>query len=214
MTRHLHRAPLPPTDRYTAIATVTAFILVALAAMTAWSWLVFSGWTAPIESNTIQPGPVSDTVVAGRTLGDPMTGQSETALNIPVAVIYADGAAVCREAVTLDWHLSDPALVRMTFTVPGSADVEWLVARELLMNGVGSSAPIGLGNVTVRADGDRATRIHLSAPAGDVGVLISTGMLVRFLDGCEDICPCEGPVEAERLAAWVDAFLLTLDGAA
>lgn len=137
-----------------------------------------------------------------------MTTRQSTA-SAPVAV-YGVNGRVCRGEADFEWNIEDPAAVRMTFRVPGDPAVEWLIARWMLMAGIGSETFVGEGDALVRRSGTRATTLRFLTDEGTADVVISTGLLLQFLDRCEKACPSGSPAEDERLSAWTGALLISM----
>jgi Streptomyces sporulation and cell division protein, SsgA len=97
--------------------------------------------------------------------------------------------------VELGWRESDPYTVEVLFLVgeDGSEDVPWLLARDLLAQGLHS--PSGIGDIHIRPGGsceccgDDITVIKLTAPSGWAEFGFSTADLSQFLEATYDQCP-------------------------
>lgn len=137
-----------------------------------------------------------------------MTTSIRTLTNAPMALALPDGHIITVRC-DLEWTIEEPAAVKMTLRAGDHEPVVWVFGRDLLLHGVGAHRPVGDGDVTIRAASERATRIILrSTDEGDADLLIFTGLLIPFLDACEDACASGSPAEDERMTAWVDALLL------
>jgi hypothetical protein len=106
----------------------------------------------------------------------------------------------------------DPYAVRLTFLVPGEPPVSWVLARELLLDGI--SARSGEGDVVVEpVPGEDLDfpdiRIRLSSPAG-TAVLYSPALpLIVFIGRTDRLLPMGGEQAADELDRQLE---LILDG--
>jgi hypothetical protein len=82
----------------------------------------------------------------------------------------------------LRWTSTDPHTAALVFRPGTSAEVTWLIGRDLLADGV--HGPAGLGDVSILPDlRSRAYReLVLSSPTGRRGFRFPVAALVAFLD--------------------------------
>lgn len=99
------------------------------------------------------------------------------------AVVAKTAMTLIAEAANIDvdaelsFHSSDPFAIRVVFSVAGTPAVEWVFARELLIDGV--SAPAGTGDVQVFPGHDGIV-IELNSPSGRARLHADAGVLSRF----------------------------------
>jgi hypothetical protein len=104
--------------------------------------------------------------------------------------------------VRLGYDRADPYAVSLTFHIPGDEPVTWMLARELLLDGV--SVPSGEGDVVFEPvpgeDPDFPDiRIRLDSPAG-TAVLYSPALpLIAFLGKTDQVVPMGEEQVAEDL---------------
>jgi hypothetical protein len=97
--------------------------------------------------------------------------------------------------VELGWRESDPYAVELLFLIGDdqSADVPWLVDRDLVARGL--HTPSGVGDIHIRPGGsceccgDEITVIELDAPSGSAEFEFSTTDLSEFLEATYDQLP-------------------------
>jgi hypothetical protein len=89
----------------------------------------------------------------------------------------------------LSYDAADPYAVALTLNLASAEPVCWLVARDILRQGL--SGPAGEGDVGVWPSGtseDRPTVcVALSSPDGDALLVCDAAELVEFLDRTEDV---------------------------
>jgi hypothetical protein len=89
----------------------------------------------------------------------------------------------------LSYDAADPYAVALTLNLASAEPVRWLVARDILRQGL--SGPAGEGDVGVWPSGtseDRPTVcVALSSPDGDALLVCDAAELVEFLDRTEDV---------------------------
>jgi hypothetical protein len=108
--------------------------------------------------------------------------------------------------VRLGYDRADPYAVRLTFHIPGDEPVTWMLARELLLDGI--SVPSGEGDVVFEPvpgeDPDFPDiRIMLSSPAG-TAVLYSPALpLIAFLGRTDQIVPMGEEQVLPELEEWL-----------
>lgn len=94
-------------------------------------------------------------------------------------------------ASSLSYRSSDPFVVRATFTIPGARPVEWVLARDLLREGV--VLPSGIGDVRL-FPGDQGLLLELRSHQGRAFLYGAIDPIVDFVqriyalvpDGTED----------------------------
>jgi hypothetical protein len=83
---------------------------------------------------------------------------------------------------TFSYDVADPYAVRVTFHVP-AGDVPWVVARSLLVRGIGE--PCGDGDIRLRPgldeDGRAVVRMVFHSPEGRLTCEVRTADLLAFL---------------------------------
>jgi hypothetical protein len=94
-------------------------------------------------------------------------------------------------ATELSYDPADPFAVSLTMN-PGTAEpVRWLVARDVMRQGL--SGPAGEGDVGIWPSGTRETPptvcVALSSPDGDALLVCDATELAHFLDRTEDAVP-------------------------
>lgn len=108
--------------------------------------------------------------------------------------------------VRLGYDRADPYAVRLTFHIPGDEPVTWMLARELLLDGI--SVHSGEGDVVFEPvpgeDPDFPDiRIMLSSPAG-TAVLYSPALpLIAFLGRTDQIVPMGEEQVMPELEEWL-----------
>jgi Streptomyces sporulation and cell division protein, SsgA len=117
--------------------------------------------------------------------------------------------------VELGWRECDPYAVELLFLIDDdqTADVPWLVDRDLLARGL--HTPSGVGDIHIRPGGsceccgDDITVIELDTPSGTAEVEFSTTDLSQFLGSTYD----QLPPGAESLVLDLDTEIaLLLEG--
>lgn len=86
----------------------------------------------------------------------------------------------------LTFTTRDPFAVRVVFTVTAAPAVEWVFARELLIDGI--SAPAGTGDVQVFPCHDGIV-FELTSPSGRARLLADAGTLTRFAHNTLQMLP-------------------------
>ena len=108
---------------------------------------------------------------------------------------------------TFGYDMADPYAVRISFGDPdGSDGISWLLARDLLRDGL--EQPSGEGDVRLwpaRTTGD-VLFLHLRAPSGEALFELSRSAVATFLRRTEAVVP----VGAEAAALQVDDELEAL----
>ncbi|QNK79316.1 SsgA family sporulation/cell division regulator [Nakamurella sp. PAMC28650] len=99
--------------------------------------------------------------------------------------LIADAADIDVDA-ELTFHSRDPFAIRVIFSVPSAPAVEWVFARELLIDGV--SAPAGTGDVQVFPCHDGIV-FELNSPSGRARLLADAEVLTRFAQNTLDVVP-------------------------
>ncbi|AZI57713.1 SsgA family sporulation/cell division regulator [Nakamurella antarctica] len=84
------------------------------------------------------------------------------------------------DVVTADfrYNVLEPYAVRASFALPGSPAVEWVMARDLLREGL--VMPAGLGDIRIRPTAD-GIAIELVSPQGSAILLGDVAPLVDFV---------------------------------
>jgi hypothetical protein len=121
-----------------------------------------------------------------------MNGANVRGWTVADQLVAGEAAQV---TVELGWRESDPYAVELLFVVgeDGCEDVPWLVARDLLAQGL--HTPSGLGDIHIRPGGsceccgDEITVIELDAPSGWAEFEFTTTDLSQFLEATYDQCP-------------------------
>jgi hypothetical protein len=117
--------------------------------------------------------------------------------------------------VTLGYNPADPYAVRITFELPGDPPVEWVLARELLLDGI--SCRSGEGDVLVEPvpgeDPDFPdVRFLLSSPAGTAELLSPALPLISFLGRTDQVLPMGQERAMDELEQQLALILDGLDG--
>lgn len=83
---------------------------------------------------------------------------------------------------TFSYDADDPYAVGVTFHVP-AGDIPWVIARSLLVRGIGE--PAGEGDIRLRPDldeeGRAVVRMDFHSPEGRLQVEVRTADLLAFL---------------------------------
>ncbi len=106
----------------------------------------------------------------------------------------------------LEYRRDEPYAIAATFRVGSDAEVRWLFARDLLIEGLVGAA--GEGDVRVMLDGidPETVVIELRSPDGAALLTIPTADLARFLDATYAVVA----VGDERLAVDIERELSAL----
>lgn len=84
--------------------------------------------------------------------------------------------------VTFDYDVTLPVLIAMTFNVGDGELTRWIVSRDLLIAGISSEFPQGIGDVRLHRD-SHLVRLVLHSPEGRASVRLDREPLRRFLEG-------------------------------
>ncbi|MER5867700.1 SsgA family sporulation/cell division regulator [Kitasatospora sp. NPDC002040] len=99
-----------------------------------------------------------------------------------LAMELEDGSGLrLRVRTELRYRADDPLAVRLTFHLPGDQPVNWTIARDLLLDGMG--APAGEGDVHVRPHPGEpdAVQLLLHAPGGSASISVGLAPLHAVL---------------------------------
>ncbi|GAB7003907.1 hypothetical protein JCM18899A_13790 [Nocardioides sp. AN3] len=111
---------------------------------------------------------------------------------------------------TLGFRVDDPYAVALMFH-SASADVEWVVARDLLLDGLG--APCGEGDVkaypSIGDDAHAVTILDFCSPDGRLIAQADSMVLQRFLAGTFELVPAG----SESSCLDIDGVIAALLGA-
>ncbi|GGM14018.1 SsgA family sporulation/cell division regulator [Nakamurella endophytica] len=108
----------------------------------------------------------------------PVTAQRHrTVVATTVMTLVTDGGDVPVDA-DLQFHTRDPFAVRMVFSIPGAAGVEWVFGRQLLVDGV--DRPAGTGDVQLFPCED-VVILELDSPAGRARLLADRSAMTAFV---------------------------------
>ena len=92
---------------------------------------------------------------------------------------------------TLSYRRDDPYAVTLTFHSKSSGDVDWLVARSLLLQGL--AMPVGEGDVRIFPSIDETARavtvLEFTSPDGTLVGQVGSGDLHRFLRRTFEVVP-------------------------
>ena len=104
---------------------------------------------------------------------------------------------------TFDYDSADPYAVRLVFRGPSSS-VDWLVSRNLLLNGL--AGPTGDGDVRCWPDRDRSGRASVAmefrSPGGRLVTRVQRAELERFLCRTLEVVPLgEERIDVDALLA-------------
>lgn len=115
------------------------------------------------------------------------------------SVLHIPGEAVA-VATTLLFDALDPAAVTIRFDSGGETSIEWLVSRDLLLDGL--TAMTGVGDVVIWP-GPRLSaetcNMRLTSPTGQAVFELSASHVRAFLDRTFDLVPRELEVYGEDL---------------
>ncbi|WP_084714498.1 SsgA family sporulation/cell division regulator [Streptacidiphilus rugosus] len=124
---------------------------------------------------------------------------SEIEHHIPLVLIDSSDAGPQLPA-RFAYRRSDPFAVKLSFpgfVGPGSGDLTWLFARELL--DVGLLAPVGDGDIRVAPAGEGAVRLTLRSGTAEAVLEARRDAVVRFLRACRD---CVRPGREDEACDW------------
>jgi hypothetical protein len=99
--------------------------------------------------------------------------------------LIADAADIDVEA-ELNFHSRDPFAIRVVFSVASAPAVEWVFARELLIDGL--QAPAGTGDVQVFPCHNGVV-FELNSPSGRARLLADADVLACFADDTLNVVP-------------------------
>ena len=104
---------------------------------------------------------------------------------------------------------TDPIGVSIVFSWAGG-DVEWVVARELLVRGIASPVPYGKGDFRLRfaGPGTGLVLFYLKPPEGHANLSVDHAQLAAFLDAAESA----HPLGSECMDDLIDAGLKEILG--
>jgi len=109
----------------------------------------------------------------------------------------------------LSYDAADPYAVALTLNLASAEPVRWMVAREILRQGL--SGPAGEGDVGIWPSGPSEARptvcVALSSPDGDALLVCDAGELAGFLDRTEELVPAGTEADFLDLDALVAALL-------
>ena len=109
---------------------------------------------------------------------------------------------------SFDYDASDPYAVWLTFHVP-AGDVEWTVARSLLVEGL--TGPVGEGDVRMcpaqDEDGHAMVRMDFHSPEGRLVTQARADHLQHFLDHTRDAVPAGAEAALVDLDRLVESLL-------
>lgn len=144
----------------------------------------------------------------------PRRGGSEMSGNLPTAVtaelflqMVLDLDRTVDVPCALEYRAEEPYAVRATFRT-GSADIEWMFARDLIAEGL--SRPTGEGDVVVwPEDGDdhHLVLIALNSPTGQAVLEADRSEIEQFLRRTYDIMPAGQESSALDVASWISQIL-------
>ncbi|MGV1004186.1 MAG: SsgA family sporulation/cell division regulator [Candidatus Nanopelagicales bacterium] len=107
----------------------------------------------------------------------------------------------------LEYRAEEPYAVRATFRT-GSADIEWMFARDLIAEGL--SVPSGEGDVVVWPEdgGERQlVLIALNSPTGQAVLEADRAEIAQFLERTFDIVPAGTESDALDIDSWIAQIL-------
>ncbi len=105
-----------------------------------------------------------------------ITAAHQSVVAQTVMGLYTDHEHVAVGA-ELQYHSRDPFAVRVVFTIPGSADVEWVFARDLMIGGL--LGPAGTGDVQLFPTADGLV-FELNSPGGQARLLADRDEVTAF----------------------------------
>ena len=109
--------------------------------------------------------------------------------------------------VRMYWTDRDPLMIGMGLTGAGLEEVVWGVGRELLVEGLNSSEPVGASDVKVRRTGPYAVMVALSSPEGECHVRFPAELMASYLGRIDAAMPLGGTTEALAITHAVEEFL-------
>lgn len=112
-------------------------------------------------------------------------------------------------SVTFQYDRSMPLMLSLLFEQEGVSETRtWEVSRGLMLEGVESPVPVGVGDFRVTCAPHRTqVGFCLRSPDGHADVTVSRSALMSFLKMTEAECIVDSPEEEEALARAVDSFL-------
>ena len=120
----------------------------------------------------------------------------------------ADGASLPLGAA-LQYGAADPLAVVALFDTGEGAPVQWVFARDLLIEGL--TRRCGDGDVvvwpTMGADGSATIHLRLTSPHGGALIEADASAIRDFIDGTRRLVPVGGEDELLDVDAVVDAIL-------
>ncbi len=134
--------------------------------------------------------------------------------NLPTAVtaelalrMVVDTDRTVEVPCSLEYRAEEPYAVRATFRT-GAADIEWMFARDLLVEGL--SSPTGEGDVVIWPENHGRTPLLLLAlhsPSGQAVLEADRVVVEAFLDRTFDIVAEGAESEAVNVDRWIHAIL-------
>lgn len=135
---------------------------------------------------------------------------SEREVLIGYVVFHGDDAIRKPVTVLLQWNADDPLAILAEFGVDGEAVVPWQFSRELMMQGVTSSAIVGDADIRFQVVGG-SLQVCLRSPEGHAHIRLPLDRVVGFLERTAD----EVAVGSEDCGGNLDAVLTKiLEGSA
>ena len=134
--------------------------------------------------------------------------------NLPTAVtaelflrMAVDSDRTVEVPCSLEYRAEEPYAVRATFRT-GPADIEWLFARDLLIEGL--DRPAGEGDVVIWPEFSGSVPLvlmALSSPSGQAVLEADRPLVEAFLERTLDIVAAGAESEAVDVDGWITAIL-------
>jgi hypothetical protein len=118
-----------------------------------------------------------------------MYSSTTLSAHFPIRLVVLEQRLVAELMASLYYTAADPFAVRLAFHPGLDAPVEWVIARELLINGLDGSAGVGDVRVWPAEDGDPVMYIALTSPSGSALFEAPRDKVADFLRSTARIVP-------------------------
>ena len=120
-----------------------------------------------------------------------MYSSNTLSTDLPIRLVILEQQIAVELMASLYYTAADPYAVRLAFHLGLDESIEWVIARELLLEGLDNRA--GLGDVQVwPAHADTSTiYLSLTSPSGDALFEVPRDKIADFLSGTARIVPAE-----------------------
>ncbi len=119
--------------------------------------------------------------------GDMMANDHGTVLATMVFNLVASAGVIAPVGVELGYDSRNPYEICMKFNVGKAGQVDWVIARDLLADGLVAEAGEGDVRIGPRLDRPGLVVIALSSPSGQATFEVNADQLVEFLNGTYDV---------------------------